>query len=258
MRFIIVNDVHSNSAALSRFVKSISSLSFDKIIFLGDALTYGVNINETIDLLKQLDKSYNCKFIKGNHEQIYFDFQNNKNFEYKKFPDFLLESIHYTGNALNFRLEDEFDWKESYCYKDILFTHANLLGYKNWSYLNTNEDFSLNYEALKYKNLKGAIFGHTHRAKHCIYSKEADISTINKTPLNEPIFIGHDQKFLATNGSLGQPRGSYSSFLICSIETQSICIESIPLDYDVSIHRQSILESNLSLTTKKTLLNYYK
>ena len=258
MRFIVINDVHSNSAALSEFFKSISSLSFDTLIFLGDALTYGVNINETIDLLKQLDKTYNCKFIKGNHEQIYFDLQNNKNFEYKKFPDFLLESIKQTGKTLSFRLEDEFDWKESYCYEEVIFAHANLLGYENWSYLNTEQDFSVNYEALKHQNLRGAIFGHTHRAKHCIYSKDTNDSNIHETPLNKPIVISQDERFLATNGSLGQPRGSCSSFLICTIENESVTIESIPLVYDVSKHRHSILQSNLSLKTQKKLLNYYK
>ncbi|QXB86683.1 metallophosphoesterase family protein [Acinetobacter lwoffii] len=258
MKFIIINDIHSNSVALSAFTKSISFLSFDKIIFLGDALTYGVNVAETITLLKDLEKNYDCEFIKGNHEQIYFDFQNNKNFEYKKFPEFLLESIYQTGNNLSSIFENEFNWKESYLYGDIIFTHANLLGYGNWSYLNTEGDFSVNYEVLKLNNLKGAILGHTHRAKHCIYSKNQSVSNICDSSFNKPIYINQDEKFLVTNGSLGQPRGSCSSYLICTIESNSICLENIPLIYDVILHCKSILGSNLSLQTKNKLLNFYR
>lgn len=79
MKFVVVNDVHANSVALADFIDNLLLISFDKLIFLGDALTYGVNVKETISLLHQLERQYDCIFIKGNHEQIYFDYQNGIN-----------------------------------------------------------------------------------------------------------------------------------------------------------------------------------
>ncbi|BBI68839.1 hypothetical protein PKHYL_30300 [Psychrobacter sp. KH172YL61] len=93
------------------------NINFDKLIFLGDALTYGVDVKETIDLLHRLEEKYDCVFIKGNHEQIYFDHQNNENYQYKRFPNFLLESILHSAEQLSFILEDEFEWVNSFVMK---------------------------------------------------------------------------------------------------------------------------------------------
>lgn len=258
MRFVVVNDVHANSIALRELMSVLPTLEFDKIIFLGDLLTYGVNVLESIELLHQMEREYNCIFIKGNHEQIYFDYQKGKDYQYKKFPDFLLESISDTASKLASPLEDEFDWLKSFSYKNVLFSHSNLFDYGDWSYLNTEKDFLLNYNAMRLIDLRGAIFGHTHRAKYKKYSHNGSTdSRVLDVPLKTSLCFLKNEKFLLTNGSLGQPRGSNSSFLLCEIDESRVFIRLVPLVYDVSLHCQSIISSKLTDNTKKKLLNYY-
>lgn len=257
MKFVIVNDIHANSVAMKEFMAGLLNINFDKLIFLGDALTYGVNVKETIDLLHQLEKKYDCVFIKGNHEQIYFDYQNNDNYQYKKFPNFLLESILHTAEQLDFVLENEFTWVDHFCYEGVIFSHANLFEYSNWSYLNTEQDFHSNHNIAVSNKLRGAIFGHTHRAKYKKYKGGTVDSAIMELPINRTLSFNSNEIFLVTNGSLGQPRGSISSFLICDINNIEVTITSIPLNYDIALHCQSISHSSLTAETKEKLLKYY-
>ena len=56
-------------------------------------LTYGAEPNETINLLKSFSKDNECVFIKGNHDQFYFDIENGLDpFKYNM-PKFVKESI---------------------------------------------------------------------------------------------------------------------------------------------------------------------
>jgi predicted phosphodiesterase len=257
MRFVVVNDVHANSEALREFICDLSSLDFDKIIFLGDLLSYGVEVIETMELLVQMDNNYNCIFVSGNHEQIYFDYQKGREYQYKKFPKFLLESISDTASKLASPLEQAFNWVDYFVYKDVLFSHANLFKYGDWSYLNTERDFLLNYGFMNSMSLRGAIFGHTHRAKYKKYNYEGVGPAILDVPLGDDLCFFGNERFILTNGSLGQPRGSISSYLMCEINDYKVSVRSLPVSYDVSKHCQSIVNSELTVPTKEKLLNYF-
>lgn len=254
MKFVVINDIHANYHALTEVGRMLPKLDFDKLIILGDILTYGVLVQETIDILKQFEKEYTCIFIKGNHDQIYFDYQQGKEYQYKPFPSFIKESVIYTAGKLNSSFENMFNWQESFLCKGILFTHANMFSYGNWSYLNTEDEFLANYDELKKRNLRGAVFGHTHRAKYQVYRNgkaQAELSALTeKIEIYSP--------FLLTNGSLGQPRSSNASFLISELRDNNCIFESKVINYDVEAHRRSLLESSLSLETQTKLLNFYK
>lgn len=254
MRFVVINDIHANYHALKEVSKTLTNLEFDKLIILGDILTYGVLVQETIDILKQFEKEYTCIFIKGNHDQIYFDYQQGKEYQYKPFPSFIKESVIYTAGKLNSSFENMFNWQESFLCKGILFTHANMFSYGNWSYLNTEDEFLANYDELKKRNLRGAVFGHTHRAKYQVYQNGKCQSGLSV--LTEKIDIS--SSFLLTNGSLGQPRNSDASFLICELSDKNCIFEPKLINYDVEAHCRSISESSLSLETQEKLLNFYK
>lgn len=254
MKIVVISDIHANYHALKEVSKTLSKLKFDKLIILGDILTYGVLVQETIAILKQFERKYKCIFIKGNHDQIYFDYQNGKEYQYKPFPLFINESVLSTADKLNSRFESLFDWQESFICNDVLFTHANMYTYGNWSYLNTEDEFLNNYDELENRNLRGAVFGHTHRAKYQTYQ--------NGKPQTKLLVLAEKleitSSFLITNGSLGQPRSSDASFLICELNDKFCTFESKIINYDVEAHCRSLSESSLSLETQTKLLNFYK
>jgi predicted phosphodiesterase len=256
MRFIVINDIHANYEVLKKFKAVLLNERFDKIIVLGDVLTYGVDVNQTIGFLLDINSMYDCVFIKGNHDQIYFDIQKGLEYQYKPFPNYINESVLYTASKLNFNLEAVFDWTESFVYKKVGFFHANLFDYGDWSYLNDENDFLANYKKLIEKKLRGAVFGHTHRSKYQLFDCGSKVTELSA--FDGDICIDEDVSFLLTNGSLGQPRGSRSSYLICEFNNEKCDFKSKIIDYDVAKQCNSIQNSCLSVTTKKKLISFYK
>ncbi|MDP5129831.1 MAG: metallophosphoesterase [Paraglaciecola sp.] len=258
MRVIVINDIHSNSYALNSIVEHLQSIEFDKIIILGDLFTYGVNVIETLDLLIKLNKNFDCVFIKGNHDQIYFDYQNGVPFEYKPFPPFILESVHFNAKLLPSNLINQFDWVDNYIFNDVIFAHANLFPYGDWSYLNTEDDFLKNCNELIIRNYRGAVFGHTHRAKYNVYNDLYESTGIKSIESGVDFILCKAFKFLITNGSIGQPRGGTASFLVCEILDAEFKFRSVDIAYDIQAHCDSISDSSLTFTTKNRLLNFYR
>ena len=135
------------------------------VIILGDLLTYGTEPNQTIDLLLNFSKEHDCVFLKGNHDQFYFDMDRGLNpFNYY-IPDFIKESILWTKKKLKFKIENCFDWHEKYQIKELFFSHANPYDFPNWTYLNNSDEVIKSSIHLNKMNAKVGVFGHTHRKK---------------------------------------------------------------------------------------------
>ena len=258
MKIAVFSDVHSNSFALEKAIEEIELENSDEIVFLGDLLTYGCNVQDTIKLLVDYSKNRHVHFIKGNHDQIYFDMQENKDFKYKPFPDFILESVLYTGEQLKSNLHDIFHWKESVVIENIYFSHANALGYGNWSYLNKDNEIIETAQIISKSGYLGGVFGHTHRSKLSVYKNGDDIQEFpivrNKSLINHSL----GKCFIANSGSVGQPRGMESSVLFITINDSDVELEVKPLSYDLSRHCENIGSSDLSKKTKDKLISYYK
>ncbi len=62
--YAVISDVHANLEALEAVLKELEREKVDKIFFLGDAVGYGPNPNECIELLKQKADI----MIAGNHD----------------------------------------------------------------------------------------------------------------------------------------------------------------------------------------------
>jgi predicted phosphodiesterase len=258
MKIAVFSDVHSNSFALEKAIEAIELESADEIVFLGDLLTYGCNVQDTINLLVDYSKKRKVHFIKGNHDQIYFDMQANKDFQYKPFPDFILEYVLYTCYQLKVNLHELFNWKESVVIENIIFSHANALGYGNWSYLDKDHEIIETARIISQKGYLGGVFGHTHRPKLSIYQDSDDIQDlpiIGNKSLIKPLLV---KCFITNPGSVGQPRGMEPSVLFININHSDVELEVKTISYDVSRHCEHIESSTLSKTTKDKLISYYK
>lgn len=255
MRVAVINDIHANYHALSAVSEMLQPGEIDTLVVLGDLLTYGVAVQPTLKLMEKLNQRYDCHFIKGNHDQIYFDLQAGKDYRYKPFPEFIEESVQHTASQLKRPLIEQFDWRDSLVFCDVLFAHANAFGYMNWSYVNHQADFEANLYAIESTPYRGAIFGHTHRAKYCKKRAGAPASIADK--MSGPLIVKPEDSFVMTNGSLGQPRGENASFLILDIRPDHYLFESVDVNYDLDAHCRDISTSSLSEASKSKLLSYY-
>lgn len=67
-RTFVIGDIHGALKALKQLLAKISPTTTDKLIFLGDYVDGWSESSSVIDYLIELEKDFNCIFIKGNHD----------------------------------------------------------------------------------------------------------------------------------------------------------------------------------------------
>jgi serine/threonine protein phosphatase 1 len=67
-RTIVIGDIHGALKALTQLLERVGLQSDDQLIFLGDYVDGWSQSAQVIDLLMELDKGYECIFIRGNHD----------------------------------------------------------------------------------------------------------------------------------------------------------------------------------------------
>jgi len=73
-KIFAVGDIHGQLTMLKDLVSKINYESQDTLIFIGDYIDRGEDSKGVIDYLIQLQKIYNCIFLKGNHEEMLMDY----------------------------------------------------------------------------------------------------------------------------------------------------------------------------------------
>jgi serine/threonine protein phosphatase 1 len=63
-----IGDIHGALKALTQLIKRIKPKNSDKLIFIGDYVDGWSESAQVIDFLIELDKKFDCIFIKGNHD----------------------------------------------------------------------------------------------------------------------------------------------------------------------------------------------
>lgn len=73
MRTLVIGDIHSGLKALKQVVERAGVVPDDKLIFLGDYVDGWSEAVETVDYLMQLRKTHNCIFLRGNHDELCYE-----------------------------------------------------------------------------------------------------------------------------------------------------------------------------------------
>lgn len=250
----VITDIHSNASALTSAIAHIKQRQPDWVVCLGDLLTYGAEPIAVINQLQQLDTEFTTFFIKGNHDQFYFDLQNGDDTAIKALPAWMQESLHWHVSQLQLPLITAFNWQDSLTLGPIYFAHANPFAYGDWTYLNHPDRI---LDASRALTTRLACFGHTHRQMITLVTDNDDLKNYEgPTTLN--LQDTDWQTAIINPGSVGQPRGTGSSFVYFSINENTVAVEHIELNYAVEQHVASIMATNLSSATKQQATKYYK
>lgn len=67
-RLGILSDIHGNLFALDKVLEDLSGQNIDKLIMLGDLIDYGMQSNEVVERVRDLDSDSMIIRIWGNHE----------------------------------------------------------------------------------------------------------------------------------------------------------------------------------------------
>tara|TARA_R110002051_G_scaffold71624_5_gene129407 strand:- start:45493 stop:46227 length:735 start_codon:yes stop_codon:yes gene_type:complete len=72
-RTLVVGDIHSGLQALKQVLQKAAITENDTLIFLGDYIDGWSEAVETIDFLLNLRKDYNCIYLRGNHDELCYE-----------------------------------------------------------------------------------------------------------------------------------------------------------------------------------------
>lgn len=277
-RLVVIGDVHANAVSLASALLAIESycelhqVAIDKLIFVGDLLTYGVDISTTFELICKASNSFDTCFILGNHDQLYLDLiRQDTSRYYCKLPDWIMESVDFTLSRMNHLLFASIPFEQSFSYSQIFFSHANssLLASTdpNWSYVNSYEEHDVELSRLACHSYNVGIFGHTHR-RRLFYREESDsagcfLDLVSNRSMS--IDVARGQSAVINVGSIGQPRSPQDlapSLLLLeyakSKQIDKLKVSFIPYYYDFNDHVASVNDSTLSESTKLKLVSYFR
>lgn len=271
-RFAIIGDIHANIYSLEAVLKSVDNYRennlINKVIFLGDLLTYGVEVNETLSKIKDYTKKNSSTLILGNHDLLYFEIYRKSLSCFDKMPDWIKESVNKNYHLIDFDVFNSLKFESFYKYKSILFSHANpyILNSKNhynWSYLNTYKEHISALSNLRINSFSLGVFGHTHRRKIFIANQDLSKGNFETIKLNHQYNISSLSQLAIVNaGSIGQPRSKEdltTSWLLIEEDStlNNIKIEYRSYKYDYIQHLHSIDNSDHCLETKTKIKSFF-
>jgi predicted phosphodiesterase len=277
-RIAVVGDVHANAVSLSAALLALedycdlNGITIDKLIFIGDLLTYGVDVLETLDLIRSASYIYDTVFILGNHDYLYLDLIRNGVCRYYiSLPDWIKESVDFTFSLMDKAFFLSIPFEQSFSFSQLYFAHANsfllIAPSLDWRYINSLEDHAIHSSLLAKHDFAVGIFGHTHRRK--IFLAEhgnltgAFVDLCGNSPLLLDLSGG--QSAIINVGSIGQPRSSFDlrpTLLLLECENpyqiDKVNASFVFYDYESCNHLNSIQNSSLSDETKSRLISFFR
>ncbi|MDB2606835.1 serine/threonine protein phosphatase [Zobellia sp.] len=70
MRTLVIGDIHSGLKGLEQVLERAEVTPKDQLIFLGDYVDGWSQAVETVNFLIDLKSSHNCRFVRGNHDEL--------------------------------------------------------------------------------------------------------------------------------------------------------------------------------------------
>jgi predicted phosphodiesterase len=258
---IILSDIHANILAYKAGLRQARKIGFEKLINLGDLLTYGPEPLAVIE--ESVNSVYhdNMIMVMGNHDKLYTDLAVGNDTYYSKLPNWIQESVDWTANTIDIsNFGKIFSWQKSYSKSGVYFAHANALEFGDWSYLNNQDEINSTRSALRNKKSVIGVFGHTHRPNIINHSIQKIVSSgkIGEFVIDTEKSI-NDTCLIVNAGSVGQPRGieKVSTMVVLSTKSKKILVDIVPIEYDITEHIKKIAHLGVSHEAKKNILKYY-
>jgi hypothetical protein len=219
------------------------------MVFVGDLLTYGHDVDEVLDLVGEAQASDHAHLVIGNHDQMYFD-----GTLPETLPTWIADSVRLTRTQLRGPLRDRFTWTDEYLVDGVLVSHANPFGFGSVRYLVADTDDAPACAALAARGARVGIFGHTHRPRWRGCGPGAE------PPLDEPLACSLDTPLLVNAGTVGQPRDlrRRSVILRIAIEADRAGATFEPVDYDVAAHVEALRRLPLPQPTIDHLCSFFR
>lgn len=252
----IVGDIHGNARALRAALAQARRGPLDRIVFLGDLLTYGHDVDEVLDLVAEAQEKDHATLLIGNHDRMYFDIVDGRHDYFDQLPGWLKDTVNLTlETPRTATLATALSWaEEARLDERAIAAHANPYGKGDWRYLNSLDDHVEAGAALAQRSLDVGVFGHTHRPRFF-----DDIRPFGAVPFDEPLEAGRSNPIVINAGAVGQPRDGTGQAVLLRLtltdETVSATFERVA--YDRAAHIAAVRATRLPSATIERLVRFF-
>ncbi|MBI4684079.1 MAG: metallophosphoesterase family protein [Nitrospirae bacterium] len=231
MHYAVISDVHANLEALEAVLNDIEKRKIKDILFLGDAVGYGPNPNECIEMLEAC-----CKImLAGNHDFAVLGFT-----DISRFNEYARKAVEWTSAVItekNLNVLKELPAVKVLKKADMLLVHSTPKEPEEWHYLMTLWDAENNFN---YFEQRICLLGHSHQpsiierlpsGKMLTYKDNAELKKI--------------ERYIVNAGSVGQPRDGDPRACYAVINGENV--EIVRVKYDIQKTQKKMQNAGLSL-----------
>jgi predicted phosphodiesterase len=241
MLVAVFSDVHANIEALRAVLDYYKTLPIERYVYLGDAVGYGPNPNESCDLVRALAP---LTAVLGNHDAAV-----SGKMPYDDYYDAARAALDWTTAEIS---PDNKAWLTRLPYKiregELTFTHGSPIVPETFEYLLFPEQLLDLYDI--WDELSPITFiGHSH------LSIAFKIENEEVSPLFADSFVCRSEnKYIITAGSVGQPRDRDPRACCCTFDTETRTFTYHRIEYDKLATRDKIIKAGLAPTFGERLL----
>jgi diadenosine tetraphosphatase ApaH/serine/threonine PP2A family protein phosphatase len=217
MRYAFFSDVHANLEALQAVILDFRKERIDRIYFLGDAVGYGPDPNECVELIDEISEIK----LMGNHDYAALGLMNTDYFN-----QYATESIDWTKHSLKDKtIEIMSDFELTAEIDNIFIAHSSPKEPDRWHYILDMDDVKENFGFFKSQL---CLVGHTHRPFIVALTEDGNCAISHRQEEK----IHADRRYLINIGSVGQPRDGdpRSAYLIYDLEEQTVRCKRVTYD----------------------------
>ncbi len=207
MRIALLSDLHANLRAVQACLAHARAQGAGRFALLGDLVGYGAEPAEVVDLAMTLQAS-GAVVLQGNHDQMaaigppVIDPGIGK----PRVPTQAETGAEWTHAELStrqraFRQGLPLTHQEA----DCLFVHATADAPDAWRYASTAPMAARSLEAARQQGARCVFGGHVHEQRLWFLGRRGAVMPFEPTP-GAPIPLAGHRRWLATIGSVGQPR----------------------------------------------------
>lgn len=246
----VIGDVHGNATALRAALDDARRFPYDQLVFVGDLLTYGHDVNEVLSIVEHTLAHDDATLLIGNHDQMYFDLARGDSSYLERLPAWIRDSVERTLESLDLdRFMKGLRWVPEHVVDGVLFAHANPFGASDWTYVESAETLTRARATLRERGLRAGVFGHTHRPRW----NGAVVDELDHR------WRDQDEPLIVNVGAIGQPRDQSGLSWVArlTLQPQAITCAFDSITYDVGAHLEVVDSAGLQTESVAQIVSFF-
>lgn len=238
MRYLLLSDIHANHIALEAVLNHAKRHSWEKVLFLGDAVGYYTHPNEVLATLRGLDTEIS---LYGNHEDLFFKVKDNPTLSSFREDSIVTDAIRKHVAQVT---PENLAFLESFTVHEVRdgweATHGGLRS--QWEYIMSLQHAQDNAEKMTTDLL---FVGHTHIPK--VYASVATPNgamwrTVSFRSESAVYRIPPRARIIFNPGSVGQPRDGIPLASYVIFDEENRVLEVFRVEYDLTAVQRNVRE----------------